>query len=785
MARGKTYALFVIGFVACAMLVYEILLTRVCALRLDFHYSFLVVGNGLLAVGAAGSVLFLLQDRIRERERAWLTLGSVLFLLSLPATYAALILWPVEAGVGLAGAGEVLGLFAFSLVASLPFFFGGGVIGAILFLRADEVNRYYAVDLLAAGLGCLLAPLVLWYGGAGGCLALAAALASAAGGCAARERRARVALFALALICAALQGRVDRWMPVPSKRHILLSEDVSFDTAGALPYSRWSAISRVDLFPVPAGKRYLFGEGPAPGEPALPEEQFILQDGSAGTYILDFTSEPAALERLGRSAYATASSVKQAPRVFVIGVGGGNDVWAARHAGAARVKGVELNEQILDIHGLTGFSRELLDDPSIELVHGEGRSMLMRETEQYDVIQMSGIDTWTALTSGGYMLAENFLYTVEAFEAMFARLAPGGILQVTRTAQDVETLRLLVCMQAARERSGAPGELAASVACLYTHPLMTLLVKLDPFTEDELERLDAFAAQASIPFIYHPGRELGSEVEAFIRTPDKAAYVNTFPLDITPTTDDRPYFFHFNRWSDPLRAADSIEAPPSITQGNPLFLFGQLGLALLAGLVLTLGPLFLSKKHPLRKGMAPYLVYFTSAGLGFIAIELAAMQKLVLLLGHPLYSITVTLFAMLIFTGLGSWLSAARFREATRLIWIVPIGLALWLSVLQSASPLLIEHCVGWSWPARFLLAAALLAPLGLLLGIPFAHGIQLLEQRSPAAVPWAWAVNACATVVGSVATVIVSINFGFSAVFAVAVGIYAIGAACLRVATR
>src|SRR5262249_19601974 len=148
---------------------------------------------------------------------------------------------------------------------------------------------------------------------------------------------------------------------------------------GNIEHSRWSASSRIDVIPVGRGKELVLTRGDKALNIPLPEEKLILQDGSAGTFVLGFSEHPRGLARLGKSMYSAALSLKDHPRVFVIGVGGANDVWAARLHDAALVRGVELNQAILDIHHQTvpRFSRTLLEDPRVELFWGEGRHALL------------------------------------------------------------------------------------------------------------------------------------------------------------------------------------------------------------------------------------------------------------------------------------------------------------------------------------------------------------------------------------------------------------------------
>jgi hypothetical protein len=173
------------------------------------------------------------------------------------------------------------------------------------------------------------------------------------------------------------------------------------------------------------------------------------------------------------------------------------------------------------------------------------------------------------------------------------------------------------------------------------------------------------------------------------------------------------------------------------------------------------------------------LVYFAGLGFGFIAIEVALIQKFTLLLGQPLYSIVVTLFSILVFTGVGSLLSTAALRTGKSAF--VPLGACVLLIAIAFGSESLVQVAIGWPLLPRALLVAAVIAPLALLLGMPFAHGIAIVQQRNPSLVPWAWAVNGSTTVIGSIATVILSMNFGFAAVLLIAGAVYLVAFASLR----
>jgi hypothetical protein len=786
---ARVHPFVLIGLVSCSLLMYEVLLTRICALRVAFHFGYLVISNALLAIGASGTFLALAQARLARSPRAWAFGLSLAYVASLLATYAFLVGYridsPESGQLDLSQPASLARFAVFNGVAAVPFFFGGSVVGLLLCFGAERVNRLYFVDLVGAALGCLLSPLALARFGAGGCL-LVLALLGLAGAAAATppavRRRALPALALAGLAGAALVPRIEAWLPVPGRGILALTRDHRVDTSRRADFTRWTATSRIDLVSGAEKAGVIYTRGTrTEGHPPVPDQKIIVQDANAGTVLVNFSDHPEALEILRRSMYAAAVRLKRDPSVLVIGVGGGNDVWAALASGARSVRGIELNAPIVEIHReiFPDYTRALVRDPRIELVVDEGRSALSRDPRRYDVIQMTGVDTWTGLKSGAYVLAENYLYTREAIEAMLRRLAPGGILQVIRMAREMEALRMAANLDAAvRATGGTP--LRRSLIAMHTGDvLMAFLLKKGAFTSAEVDSTLRYLVENGIFPVVLPGYRTGNAVEEFVKAEDKAAFIDGYPRDISPTSDDRPYFFNFARWSAPWKSRELAAEPPHVSQGNPFLILAQLGLAIVLSAGLIAAPLW-RRPAARRAGTGRFLGYFAGVGLGFIMIEIGMMQKLTVFLGHPIYSITVTLASVLFFAGLGSLVSERWFRKApARAAW-VPVGIAACVGAFLLAWPALFASLVGLPLSGRVALAVTILAPLSLLLGVPFAYGIRRLREEGPEIVPWAWAVNGCASVVGSIATVILSMTLGFAATLGLAVGIYALAFASL-----
>ena len=400
MASPRLAKFALIAAVAASMLMYEILLTRICALRLFFHFAFLVISNCLLGIAASGALITLYQDSWRQREPELLLRFSLLYMASLVVVYAVLLVYALPLALTLSNPSHFVQFSLFNLIGAIPFFCGGLVVGMVLSFNADIVNRLYGADLIGAALGCFSLPFLLAWGGAGGTMVAIVLLALVGVVAAVPVERRRPALVVGALLAAgglAIFPTIDARFPVPVKSFVELSRNVDANTAAPPLWSAWSTNSRIDVLRArPASSRFIFGRGSKlGGMPPIPEQHVIMQDGSAGTFIVNFGEHPEALEIIERSLYSAAVHLRPGSDVFIIGAGGGNDLWAAKAAGAKRIKAVELNEPILRVHRevFPHYTRPLLEDPNVEIVIDEGRSALMQDEHRYGVLQMTGIDT--------------------------------------------------------------------------------------------------------------------------------------------------------------------------------------------------------------------------------------------------------------------------------------------------------------------------------------------------------------------------------------------------------
>ncbi len=216
--------------------------------------------------------------------------------------------------------------------------------------------------------------------------------------------------------------------------------------------------------------------------------------------------------------------------------------------------------------------------------------------------------------------------------------------------------------------------------------------------------------------------------------------------------------------------------------GNGLSaLLSLMGISAVLVLLFIVGPLVGSGERP-RPGWAPWLAYFATLGAGFMLLEVALLQQFVLLLGHPVYSLTVTLFSLLLGTGIGSLIS--RRIEASR-VKATTLRALVAVLIVAALSPLVLPHMIDaampWPLPLRVAAAGAILLPLGVLLGMPLPGGMRLLAAGRADLVPWGWGMNGAFSVVGATLAVFIAMNWGFSATLLIAALVYGAAAQTLR----
>ncbi len=463
-------------------------------------------------------------------------------------------------------------------------------------------------------------------------------------------------------------------------------------------------------------------------------------------------------------------------RVCVIGAGGGRDVLTALAAGATDVDAVELNAAMVEAvsERFADWSGDVYHLPGVHAHVSEGRSFLTRSRGGYDVLQISLIDSWAATAAGAYALSESFLYTTEAFQLYLDRLAPDGVVSISRWIggrHGLESTRLaLLARQALAERGVARPE--DHLAVVAAGGVATLLASPTPFGAARIARIDEIAAHRGFHRLWprKPGaRDLVGQVLA-----DGPGEVVQAGFDMSAPTDNRPFFFH----TVPLFGAPADErlAEFSVNEGAGAVLRRLIvGVALCTSL-LIFAPFALAGRLPRGPGFWRGSAFFVAIGISFMLIEVSWMQRIILFLGHPSYATTVVLATLLLGASLGAAASArvGAGREAGVAGLAIPGVVAL----LNAVLPAVLEGAIGAPLAARVVITIVLLLPAGVVMGFPFPWGMARLGDKHRA---WFWAVNGAAGVLASVSSVGIAMMAGFSTVGWIGVGGYLVAWLLLR----
>jgi len=761
--------------VSFAALLIEICYTRVVSYKLFYYYTYLIIGLALLGIGS-GAVMVALSKRLRRARTDTIVLWSFLLgAVGVVASYVGVAYITLDSlsiwRYGVTGAKSMGQLFAICLLIFLPFVAPGVIIATLFGRRPEGVGGLYFADLVGAGLACAV---VIWLTatiGPPAAIMLAAAIMFIGAAFVAWRSRPTASpllcVFAvLAVVLVAAPGLL------PSQR---LDTTKSSIMTGKVIYSAWSPIFRVDAIQVSPDVRALYHDG-------IIGSAIYRWNGRVSSLAhYDFNADPRSIP------FGVTGTPPR--REAVIGAAGGHEVLASLWFGASHIDAVELNPVTYSLVKTTfaRFDGHLAQDPAVNYVNADGRSYLARSHRSYDMIWYPAPDSYAATnaaTASAFVLSESYLYTTNAIVDALQRLAPNGIFVAQfgeidyqqkpyRTTRFVATARQALTEFGIRD-PGAHILVASSPAHFFgSFTLSTIIVKRAAFTPAEVTRF--VGSLRNVPgttLQYAPGHHVPhSPVDTVVSsTPAQLrSFYATYKYDVVPTTDDGPYFWHFARFGTVLH--DFFHP---ITTSDREDQVGERVLILLLVLATVISAVFLLlpfvavrqdwRRLP-RKGWSA--LFFSAVGFGFMFFEITLMQLLNLFLGYPTYALTVTLMSILIFTGAGALLST-RQVEHSRTVPVLVLAIAGLSAFYMFGLTPLTDGLLDLPMVARVPIAFALLAPLGLCLGMFMPLGLRAVSRLSDAPreyVAWGWAVNGFASVIGAALATVLAMIDGFQVV--------------------
>jgi hypothetical protein len=763
-----------VALTTLATLLLELSLTRVFSVVFYYHFAFLAISIALFGLGAGGVFSYAMAAR-RDRFAArlgWLSAGNGL-----------LVVVSLAAVLGQHGELSNLRLAFIYFTSALPFFVSGIVVSTAIAETVERVHRVYFFDLLGAAAGCLLlVPLLNQLGGPNTVIA-AGVLFAAAGAvwhhmAGSGPGRAATVALALALVLLAALNIKLKVLDVKYAKGQKLEKEVMV---------RWNSFSRIAVAPERES-----------GIPLI----FIDADASTGIANFDFDrlTERERRDLLWQGP-GLPYGIRPGAKTLIIGPGGGWDVARALAGGSRDVTGVEINPLIGHVIMGERFSElgkhfpalihNVFTRPEVRLHVEEGRSFIRRSREKYQVLQATLVDTWASTAAGAFALSENNLYTIEAFQDYLSHLTGDGLLAFTRWGFDPprESLRLVSLAIEALARLGEREPwrhviVAREGSVQGWGARDTVIFSRKPLSDGDLARARQVIEAGRMEAVYLPDEPGDSPFAQLLMAPDPAAFRARYPFDISPVSDNRPFFFYTVQPRDVLeflRSASTLSADYKINRAVPL-LFGLLLTSLLATLViLALPPLVLRTRLPRDRHTLAFLAYFLLVGIGYILVEIALIQRFVLFLGHPTYALTVVIFSMLVSSGLGSAYSRRLLREQDARLVAALAGVCGLVAVLAAVTGPLFTTAVGLPLPWKIVIAVVLLFPPGFLMGMPFPAGLARLTHMHEPSVRWAWSLNAAASVLGSVLAMALAIFLGLLQTLLIGAGAYLLAIVLLR----
>lgn len=520
--------------------------------------------------------------------------------------------------------------------------------------------------------------------------------------------------------------------------------------------------------------------------------------------------------------------IKQQPKTFVVQFGGGISTMVALNSDAPSVTVAESNPALLqafrESQVLKDFTGDILHNPRVKVIDYDGRLYLSHTSERYDIIDLSLADSAGLSNPGGFSIVEKFAYSQQAFEHYIKALNAGGVLSVTlwnKEEPPKSILKLYATMAAAARAAGEP-DIAKSFFVSGSYlSTVTVLFKHGGFSDAELTKLREHTSSMSFDEIYSPGivvdvaktdhvfkdfhesifgnggvpvtdqtsaaqnAEVSAESsaessgettvpatdlsrlawQALIKD-DWKTFDNRYLFDVRPLSNNRPYFAAYVHPSDLPKITDRL--PLFQDEWGYLLIWATLIIACLAGLVLISIPVIfgwrtLFSRYP---GKRQTILYFACLGFGYITVEVGLIAHFIEALSNATVSASILITGMLVFSGIGSFMSERFLNRAPKLmpkIFLVIGGLLIGYSLILDP---ILDVIGGMAYSLRLVCCFLLIAPPAFLMGFPMATGMSTLTRLEKHHMfLWAWGVNGCFSVIGAALVPIIATSFGLTAV--------------------
>lgn len=771
LAKKGTYGgLF---FIAMGTLLYEVLLTRIFSVTMWYHFAFMAISIAMFGMTVGSIIVYILPNFFnRTRVIEHLSLSSFLFALTIIISFLIHINIPFNSE-NTTFYGIFIIIITYIIIA-IPFIFSGICVCLALTKFPEQISKMYASDLIGAALGCILFIYILKITDAPTAVIINALIINTGTICFLTGQKSKK-FMKIAIICNVLllSFSIIHTILVKEGYPVIRLKWVK-NKYQTCAYEKWNTFSRIAVWQSPENQ--IIGWGLSDKYPVnkKPQELYIDIDAGAGTFMTNFDGNLTKVDILKYDITNLVHYLKSDAKVLIIGTGGGRDILSALLFNQKSIYGVEFNKDIIDIvnKDFGDFTGHLDKNPKVTFVNDEARSYIARTGVTFDIIQASLVDTAAATAAGAFVLTENSLYTVEAWEIFLKKLNQDGILTMSRwyyKNNPSQMYRLTSLAVASLVNSGIKHPrnniiIAKKMIKNYEFGVGTILVSKKPFSNKDINTIKGVCNNMGFDIVLTPDFSINDTFATIASNKNTDEFFDKYPLNITPPTDDSPFFFHMLRLKDSFTPDLWKEEVESFNLKAVVILVTLMIIVVVLTFCFIIIPLILTTKKSSLKGSFPFFIFFASIGLGFMFIEISQMQRFIIFLGHPVYSLSVVLFSFLISSGIGSLLTQ-KIKNYGKNTTIITLSLLLFVLIIFGLlTPYIIKYFQSSPNNIRIFLTSVTLLPLGLFMGTAFPVGMSLAMKRSENLTPWLWGINGAMSVCASVFSVAIALSFTISA---------------------
>lgn len=772
---------FAVGIISVSIIAYQIALMRILSISQFHHFAYMIISVALLGFGCSGTLLSVYRKKALQFSYEITSLSSVFCSVSMVAGLYVfnhvdinpfLILWNITEG---------LPLLVFYMLIFIPFFFGALVICIAFMKFSENINIIYFSNLIGSAIGGIIVLGLFFFfepQKIPGMISLLPLLAAVVVYPSIKYSFFIILFNVLFIAFSFVYNNELIISEYKSLSKTLLLPDTKIISEKVSPLGQLTVVSSPALRYSPGLSLGYTGE--------IPTQLGLFSDGEWLGAISSSTDGE--IDYLNYTTSAIPYLLKHDARVLVIGSGTGSELQLALQNNAAEITGIELNPQVID---LLQQNSSILNNEKINIIIGEGRGVLSQLENKYDIITIPILEGFASSAAGMYSLHENYLFTVESFEAMIEHLKDDGIFAVTSwiNTPPRHSLKLFTTLVQALENNGII-QPEYNIAAIRSWGTVTIIVKKDKINSGDVQIINEFCDEKYFDEFYYPGisedesniynvlaPDIYFQSAQKILFSDRKQFYSDYAFNLEPPSDDKPYFSHFLKLTNLFYLVETLgkESVTLYEYGYVILIVTLVQIVVLA-ILLILVPVFFLKKEAVQVGVKlKTLLYFSGLGIGYMFVEIVLIQKYILFLSHPIFSVSVVIASLLFFSGIGSYYSTKLSKLSDSNLIIIIILIITLSLIFFTALPTIFSSLIHLDMTLKYIISFLLIAPIAFFMGMPFPIVIKKLAVNNSSLIPWAWSINGFLSVISAVLVPIIAMEFGFTFVVIFAVFGYTI----------